>query len=220
MTVPVDLPLRPRAVIFDLDGLLLASEQVHLDALRHAAAVLDVELPDSLLFSLIGRSEADSYQRLCAHLSQVDVDWLVQQAHILYEQHVRRGMPLRPGARLLLESLKQQQLPCAVATSSRWMAAINKLKYSGLLDYFSAIATSSDVSLPKPAPDVYLLAAQKLHIKPEQCLALEDSSIGVQAARAAGMTVIQVPDLLPPDQASAADWVADSLEHVQHWLHL
>src|SRR5690606_34925177 len=89
-------------------------------------------------------------------------------------------------------------------TSTRRPLALRKLAAAGLLPYFDAVCTSSDVQKPKPAPDVYLLAAATLGIAPAQCLVLEDSPTGVRAALAAGMTPVQVPDLLPPDDGTRA----------------
>jgi len=87
-----------------------------------------------------------------------------------------------------------------VATTTRQPRANRKLAAAGLLPYFDAVITSGDVARPKPAPDIYLLAAQRLGQAPERCLALEDSPAGTRAALAAGMTVIQVPDLVHPDE--------------------
>ena len=82
------------------------------------------------------------------------------------------------------------------------------------------VCTSSDVARPKPAPDVYLLAARRLGVDPAQCLVLEDSPTGVRAALAAGMTPVQVPDLLAPDDGVRAlgHRIVDSLAHAQALL--
>jgi len=221
MNACVVLPLRPSAVIFDLDGLLLDSEQVQLDCMNQAAAEIGLDLSQALLHSLIGRSEVLNYQSLSEQLGQKAAAALLNRATACYNQHVNAGLSHRPGVRELLDLLVDYKLPRAVATSSQRHAALSKLENAGLLGYFAAVATSSDVSLPKPAPDVYLLAAQKLGIQPAHCLALEDSPTGVQAALAAGMTVIQVPDLLLPDDSVRAlgHRIADSLHQVRQWLH-
>jgi beta-phosphoglucomutase-like phosphatase (HAD superfamily) len=111
-------------------------------------------------------------------------------------------------------------MPRAVATSTRAPLAQRKLEAAGLLGYFDVVCTSSDVAHPKPAPDVYLLAAERLGVSPAQCLVLEDSPTGVRAALAAGMTVVQVPDLLAPDDAVRAlgHRIVGSLEEAQALL--
>jgi beta-phosphoglucomutase-like phosphatase (HAD superfamily) len=101
----------------------------------------------------------------------------------------------------MLDFLDVRGIPRAVATSTRRPLALRKLEAAGLLPRFDAICTSSDVEHPKPAPDIYLLAATSLGVDPAQCLVLEDSPTGVRAALAAGMYPIQIPDLLVPDDA-------------------
>ena len=95
-------------------------------------------------------------------------------------------------------------MPRAVATSTARPLALRKLRRAGLLDRFHAICTSSDVARPKPAPDVYLLAATSIDVEPARCLVLEDSPAGVRAALGAGMIPVQVPDMVEPDAAMHA----------------
>ena len=109
------------------------------------------------------------------------------------------GVPHRPGIVELLDWLEARDIPRAVATSTKRPLALRKLRAARLLDRFDAVCTSSDVAQPKPAPDVYLLAAERLGVAPADCLVLEDSPTGVRAALAAGMTPVQVPDMLLPD---------------------
>lgn len=100
-------------------------------------------------------------------------------------------------------------------TSTRRERALQKLARCGLLPYFDAVVTGSDVAHPKPAPDIYLLAASTLGVGPGECVVLEDSAAGVRAALAAGMTPIQVPDLVHPDDSTRAlgHRVVESLVH-------
>jgi HAD superfamily hydrolase (TIGR01509 family) len=122
---------------------------------------------------------------------------LTQSCHEEYDRRVARGLPLKPGARELLQDLSTLGVPMAVATSTRGDRARLKLASSGLDGYFRHVVTSSDVVHAKPAPDLYLLAADRLGIPAIECVALEDSEYGVRAAYAAGLRVIQVPDLVP-----------------------
>ena len=88
----------------------------------------------------------------------------------------------------------------AIATSSRRTEVEHHIGHHGLLDRFQAIVASGDYARPKPNPDPYLLAAERLGVDPADCLALEDSHNGVRAAAAAGMMTIMVPDLLDPTE--------------------
>ena len=100
----------------------------------------------------------------------------------------RDGVEAYPGSVLLLDHLRSRGTPLGVVSSSANAPAV--LEAAGLLDRFDAVCTSSDVPRPKPAPDVYLLAASTLQVAPARCLVLEDSPTGVRAALAAGMLVI------------------------------
>jgi HAD superfamily hydrolase (TIGR01509 family) len=120
-----------------------------------------------------------------------------------------------PGVSRLLPQLRDAGYPLAIATASdrnwtsRWLTHFN------LQAYFQAIATRDDVAHSKPAPDVYLMAARRLNVPPERCLVFEDTVVGTQAAKAAGMTVVAVPSQITKIlDFSLADRVIDSLEQV------
>ena len=195
----------PEAVIFDMDGLMIDSERVSVACWSEAAVSLGVPLPDGFFLRMVGLGDADCLALLQAHVGEAGVIANLQAcSHALYEQRTQEGLPLRPGIVELLDLLRTRRIPRAVATSTRQPRAGRKLAACGLLDYFATVVTSSDVRLPKPAPDIYLLAAERLGIAPSRCLALEDSPTGTRAALAAGMTVIQVPDLIAPDDAQRA----------------
>ena len=130
------------------------------------------------------------------------------------------GAPLKPGLLALLDYLEAHDIPKAVASSSRRVSIDRLLASVGLTERFAATAAGDEVTHGKPAPDIFLLAAQRLGVEPAQCLVLEDSEPGMRAARAAGMAVIVVPDLKPPsDQVAVlAAAVLPDLHAVQAWL--
>lgn len=194
------LPFAPEAVVFDMDGLMLDSERAITDCMVRAAEETGHALPPSLWLELIGSAEDACRERLAGLLGAGPADALLARADALYETVVDAGVPHRPGIVPLLDWLERHALPRAVATSTRRPLALRKLRRAGLLERFHAVCTSSDVARPKPAPDVYLLAARRLGVAPARCLVLEDSPTGVRAALAAGMLPVQVPDLLAPDE--------------------
>ena len=214
------LPVLPQAVIFDMDGLMLDSERALLGCLAQAGADAGHDLPEDLLLSLIGSSDAVTRQIIASRVGAESVDALLRDSYARYDGIVAGGVPHRPGIIDLLDTLAAHGVPRAVATSTRRPLALRKLETAGLLPYFEHVATSSDVAHAKPAPDIYLLAAHKLGIAPRHCLALEDSPTGVRAALAAGMTVIQSPDLLEPDETVRAlgHAIAGSLHDVRGLL--
>lgn len=200
------------AVIFDLDGTLLATEQMTIETGEAALARMGRVAPDGLLASLVGIDEPTSRGILRDHLGadfdfpHLDRMW----AEAMIERRDRDGIPLRPHVHTLLDALRAAGLAFAIATSSTGDQAREKLAAAGLTDSFDIVVTRSDVPSPKPAPDVYLLAARRLGIEPARCLAFEDSDVGAIAARAAGMTVVQVPDMVPLSGENA-DFLATDL---------
>lgn len=200
----VALPLTPVAVIFDMDGLMLDSERAIIACLAEAARERGHDLPDLLWLSMVGHSEAVCRHLLDEAVGEAEREQILRRSHVLYDAVVAAGVPHRPGIIEMLDFLQARGIPRAVATSTRRPLALKKLEAAGLLPRFDAICTSSDVAHPKPAPDVYLLAARSLGVDPAQCLVLEDSPTGVRAALAAGMYPIQIPDLLEPDDTVRA----------------
>ncbi|HEY0915831.1 MAG TPA: HAD family phosphatase [Solimonas sp.] len=198
------LPFTPAAVIFDMDGLMLDSERALIACLAEVARELGHDVPDTLWLSMVGHSDAVCRHLLDEALGEPQRVQVLERAYARYDAVVEAGVPHRPGIIALLEVLQAHGIPRAVATSTRRPLALRKLEASGLLARFDAVCTSSDVAHPKPAPDVYLLAAHSLGVAPALCLVLEDSPAGVRAALAAGMHPIQIPDLLEPDDAVRA----------------
>lgn len=199
---------------------MLDSERAILESLRAAALDHRADIDPDWWLCLIGHTEAVCRVRLGAHIGDAVADALLADGHARYVAVAENGVPHRPGIIALLDLLAAHDMPRAVATSTQSPLAQRKLEAAGLLGYFDVVCTSSDVAHPKPAPDVYLLAAERLGVSPSQCLVLEDSPTGVRAALAAGMTPIQVPDLLMPDDEVRAlgHRIVASLRDVQRML--
>jgi HAD superfamily hydrolase (TIGR01509 family) len=214
------LPQLPQAVIFDMDGLMLDSERAITQCLISAAALQGEDIAPDYWLGMVGKGDVASQTMLAERIGPARAEALLDQARELYADVVELGIPHRPGIIALLDWLAANEIPRAVGTSTRRPLALRKLEASDLLWRFDAIATSSDVEHAKPAPDIYLLAARKLGIAPEHCLVLEDSPTGVQAALAAGMTPIQIPDLVVPDEGVLAmgHRIVGSLGEVQGLL--
>ncbi|WP_342316185.1 HAD family phosphatase [Lysobacter sp. FW306-1B-D06B] len=203
LLAPVDFT--PVAVLFDMDGLMIESERALLECWREAALELELALDDALWLSFVGLSDRACHDLLRQRLGDEDtVQALLHGLQRRYDARVDAGLPLKTGVLELLALLKARGIPRAVVTSTRRPRALQKLESTGLLPHFDDVIAGNEVQHSKPAPDIYLLAAQRLGVAPSYCIVLEDSVPGVRAALAAGMTPIQVPDLVIPDDAVRA----------------
>jgi HAD superfamily hydrolase (TIGR01509 family) len=187
----------PRAVVFDMDGLMFDSERVEYAAWRTAAAQYGYVYTEELHRSFVGRRDADCEHDLAAHFGANFPNAKIRElAHShWYEQVSTKGMPVKPGLTELLDYLDTAKLPKAIATST--IRSRSLLSLGSLAKRFDVLVCGDEVVHGKPAPDIYLRTADCLALPPGDCLVLEDSPAGVEAAQRAGMMVVQVPDLAP-----------------------
>ena len=214
----MSLPFTPVAVLFDMDGLMIESERALLQCWREASQELGLEVEDALWLSFVGLSDRACQALLRERFGDEDtLRALLHGLQVRYDAHVEAGLPLKEGVLELLALLEERGIPRAVVTSTRRERALQKLTSTGLLPHFHDVVAGNEVKHTKPAPDIYLLAAQRLGVAPSLCVVLEDSVPGVRAALAAGMTPIQVPDLVVPDDAVRAlgHRIVDSLVHAR-----
>ncbi len=210
--------MKYNAVIFDMDGLLLDTESIFLDAFKNTCTNLGLEFNMSMFKTLIGTNSAKTKNILEEYFGEgfshdkFRGTWREYVAAYLAENSI----PLKEGVIELLDKIKQEKLPMAVATSTAYKDALKTLERTGLLDYFNFIVAGDQVEKGKPDPEIYLKAAERLNVLPEYCIAFEDSENGVKSALAAGMEVIQVPDLVTPSDElrSMGHRILDSLKDV------
>lgn len=208
---PFRLPGRFRAAVFDMDGLLVDSEPLWALAETELLARHGDRFTRADAEATHGRSIEDTIDAYVPRLGGADRAALRAELMALMQAHYEEGSPVRPGARELVRWL-EGHMPLAVASNTDGDLVRLALEGAGLVDAFAAIVSGADIGRAKPHPDVYLAACRALGVEPCDAVAFEDSPAGVQAAKAAGMSCVGVPERDGVDLAAAgADVVVGSL---------
>jgi len=214
-------PRPVKAVVFDMDGLLINTEVLWRSGMIGAARAMGRELPMDAFRRMIGTPATRTREILHEEFgADFDVDTYLDDAGRRFHDELDLENILKTGVVELLDYLDAKGLPRAIATSSPHESVKAHLEPSDVLRRFHAVIARGDYERGKPAPDPFLNAAKALGVAPEDCLALEDSHAGVRAAHAAGMMTVMVPDLLDPTEEmhEKCVHVAESLHRVRELL--
>ncbi|MBQ2700725.1 MAG: beta-phosphoglucomutase [Clostridia bacterium] len=209
------------AVIFDLDGVIVSTDDCHYEGWKMMADKEGIYFDRTINERLRGVSRMASLdiilERASKGYSEEEKLALATYKNDAYKQLVRKLTPadILPGAMETLKQLKAAGVRVAIGSSSKNTPII--LERIGLADWFDAVADGNQISHSKPDPEVFLLAAQKLGIAPEQCLVVEDADAGVEAALAGGMQVLGVGSASGNPKATLT---AASLDMIQLWQEI
>ena len=210
------------AVIFDLDGLLADTEIISLKVYQELLKDFGIPFTEETYSrEYSGHREEENVQRF---LDTYDLPWNFDQTlEKVYELEARilaKGVNLKKGAKNLLAFLQREGIPIALATSSVESRARMILDSNGILSLFDHLVFAKDVKQSKPDPDIFLKACSDLNVLPENCLVLEDSEAGIEAAYRAGIPVICIPDLKMPAQSflNKTEQVFQDLDAVRDYL--
>jgi HAD superfamily hydrolase (TIGR01509 family) len=187
-----------KGIIFDFDGLILDTESSLVEAWQEIYDEYGLTVPLTQWAKILGQSAdpPQAYEYLEAHIREEVNREELKQRRITLELEILQGEDAMPGVRELIEESRGKALSLAIASSSEHAWVDDHLMRLGLLQSFDVIICADDVRLTKPAPDLYLRALQELGISPSETIALEDSEHGVNAARAAGLFCIAVPNAI------------------------
>lgn len=191
-----------KAVIFDMDGLLLDTEAITKHVFDLAMSDFGYSHDPHLYADLVGYDDhrcrkvlkqrfgkSFSFSKICQRMAEYEKNYI--------QQH---GIPLKKGIIELLTFLEEEEIPKGLGTTTSFNKAMENLEISGLSRYFDHMVTGDQVRNRKPAPDIFLNVGIKLNTPTEHCLVLEDSEPGIRAAHAAGMWPVMIPDLKQPSE--------------------
>ena len=188
-------------VIFDMDGTMFDTERMWASFWEPALAALGLPYREGLAEAVRGTAGVTTRNVVRQFYGpDCDAEAIVDSLHrVADEVFFSAPVPKKPGLDALLAWLKARHIPMAVASSSREAMIRHNLDVWGLTQDFTAIVSGQHVAHSKPDPEIFLLTAQKLGVKPARCLVLEDSYNGVRAGAAGGFVTVMVPDLVPAD---------------------
>lgn len=211
-----------KAVIFDMDGIIFDSERLVLECWERLAEEYRLENMHEAYLPCIGTNDMRTREIMMAYYgADFPYDRFRKESSIMFHEIVdREGLPVKKGARELLEFLETHRIPVGLASSTRLAVVTEELKQAGLYDFFHAVTGGDQLERSKPEPDIYLMACKKLGVRPEDTYAVEDSYNGIRASYSAGMMPVMVPDLLPPTEETRRKSVIvlEDLLQVREWF--
>ena len=187
--------------IFDWDGVVVNSCAEHLDSWKMLAAAHGHTIPENFMLDTFGKRNLEIIPDILKWTSDpAEAEKMSDEKEVYYRKIVaERGVPTVGGVREFLAALKSAGVPCAIGSSTPRNNLEQAIEKLGLTDFFTAAAAMEDVKNGKPAPDVFLCAAEKMGIPPRKCVVFEDSEAGIDAAIAAKMKCVAVATTHPAE---------------------
>lgn len=207
-----------KAVIFDMDGLMFDTETLSMNMWIKAALDQNYDMKLDVALKILGSNKESIYNFFKDYFKNnkdFDVDRYMEDYYRYMDEYLfKKGPEKKFFIKEILDFLKENNILTAVASSSELNYINNNLEKTDLDRYIDEKVSGSDVKQSKPFPDIFLEAARKLGVNPEECIVLEDSKNGVIAGKSAGMKVIMIPDLYNPedDVKNKVDYIAKDLE--------
>ena len=205
-----------RGAIFDWDGVIINSAAQHEASWERLAKECGKTLPENHFKRGFGmKNEVIIPELLHWTTVPTEIRLLSLRKEAIYREVVReQGITALPGVEPWLRTLRDEAIPCAIASSTHLENITTTLDVLGLVEYFAAIITAEDVKRGKPDPEVFLTAAQRIGVEPGDGVVFEDALVGIAVAKAAGMRVVAVATTEPKEKLAHADWVVDRMDEL------
>lgn len=204
-----------KAVIWDLDGVIVDTAPFHFAAWRKIAQGRGRNYTKEDFQESFGRRNDDILRSLFEDISPGEIESLSRRKEEIFRSLVRNNVKPLPGVLRLLDILEEKGFSIALASSAPYENIELMLSEIGIKDRFHSIIGSEEVSKGKPDPEGFLKAAERVDVPPERCIVIEDAPSGVEAAKACGMKCIAVTNTHPGQALAGADLVVDNLEGVR-----
>jgi beta-phosphoglucomutase family hydrolase len=202
-----------KAVIFDMDGTLINSTKADFLAWQKLFSFYGKSLTYEEYIPLLGIKSAQVVKEFLPVKNDEEIQMALTQKLVFFHEYVaENGIYPVPYADVFLKQIKQLDIPVALATSSRKAKMEMVMTKVNLVTLFDAIVTGGDVKNGKPAPDIFIKAAEKLGVRPQDCIVFEDASNGVKAAKNAFMKCVAISSTQSPESLREADLVIDSFK--------
>lgn len=208
-------------VIFDVDGLMIDSERVWKDAFERAGKKYGIKhLGDTLFPKIVGKTGKDEKDILDQYLQQNIQSLVVQEWERIGYSSLEKEVPVKPGLYKILDFLEEQGIQKAVATTTKRSLTKERLEKIKVYHRFDFILCGDEVTNRKPNPEIYLKVLEKTKVCAKNALVLEDSAVGVEAAYHAGISCIQVPDIIAPTQKEKEETIqiVKNLEEAKDYI--
>ena len=189
-----------KGAIFDMDGLLFDTERLYRDSWTIRAAELGLDPDPEFPKAVCGSSGELMLDIIRQYYPDIDPEVLRDACIDRVNKCLKVAVPEKPGIHEMLSFMKENGVRIAVASSSPMETIQSNLERTGILSFFDVITSGQEVEKGKPEPDIFLLAAQRLELEPEDCYVFEDGSNGIHAGAAAGCTTVMIPDLTEPNE--------------------
>jgi HAD superfamily hydrolase (TIGR01509 family) len=182
-------------IIFDMDGTLLDTQKIYMPAWKWAGEIQGFSDMDKTALLMCGTNEVGSTKYLKDHFPTLDIVKFKEDAEVYVNENLT--IRYKEGVKETLDFLKEKGIKLGLASGTSREKAIKRLNFVNALDYFDATVYGNEIENGKPAPDIFLKAANLLGAKPEECIVFEDSDNGIKSGFNAGMKVIGIPDVKP-----------------------